>query len=326
MIFLDKTQPPRYLEQCGGNHQRRIFEMPQSSARRPARKFTDSRLLAALKHTHGNAAAAARRLKVSPAIVSARLSAMPGADFPEIVLWYRLRHRPSRTDIRNQLTERYLPLVRHIAFTTKAKLPWFMDLQPLVSAGNLGLLGAICGYDHTRGIKFSSYAFRRIQGAIFDDLRQTDPTSRLTRTRQAHREQAAYKLSQTLGRQPTTDETRAALGWTPQQYHASLPMRVGSLHVISRDDDDEAIVNIDVAARPSPTNSAARAVAMSRATRGLPFESRIVVYLSYAKSRTLKQIGEVMGFSESRSSQIRDQALRWLRDHKTREELLEVLF
>ena len=296
-----------------------------------ARKFTNTQILAALTRAHGNASAAASQLAVSPTTVSRYIPPVSLPACPEVVLWHRLRTRPSRTDIRDQLVERYLPLVTHIAMKIKAKLPPHIDLDTIVSAGRVGLLGAIARYDHTRSVKFSSYATSCIRGAILDELRATDPESRLTRSRETRRNQEAALIGFTLGRTPTDAEVRDALGWTPHQYRASFAKQVETLES-SRDHDNASGLGNPLAHTNEPTVPAdnpftetTRATALARATRGLPFEYRIVIHLYYAKGCTLRQIGEAMDLCESRTSQMRYEAVVWLRENKTRDELLDVL-
>lgn len=287
------------------------------------RKFTDDQLITATNRHHGDTAAAAKALGASRPLVCQRLAALP--ELPEIVLWARLR-RPGRSNpatTRDTLAWRYRGLVGKIAKQIKASLPPRVRLDDLVSAGNVGLLDAINRFDHTRRLKFSTFANPRIRGAILDYLREIDPESRRTRSRQSKREQAEIQLLHALGRQPAPEEIQAHLGWDAATLAASYPTQRESFCCGDRTQQWEA----EPPARPDAAALAqSSAISIAAATRGLPFEQRIVLYLHHAKRRTLKQIGEALCLSESRCSQLHTDALQWLRENHTKDELLEVLF
>ena len=291
---------------------------------RSPRKFSDAQLLAALTHAHGDVSTASRQLNCSPALIRARLATLPAADYPEIVLWHRLRTHPHHLDIRDRLVERYLPLVDVIVATACRMLPPYIDRPSLTSAGRLGLLGAIRRYDHTRSIKFASFATPRIRGAVHDELRKVSPASRLTLALRAKRIQAISTLSHTLGRQPSPNEVQAKLGWTTEKFAASFAPHIESLAFRAKSPNRWHETN-DVPDTSTTITPAAIAANISQATRGLPFDHRIAIYLYYAKGRTLKQIGEAMGLSEARCFQLRVQSLEWLRQHRSKDELVEVL-
>lgn len=305
--------------------------MTQKSAR-PSKRPIDARILAAVERNHGNAAAAARDLSVPVTIITAYLTAIPLANRPEIVLWHRYRRCSTRLDIRDHLVDRYLPLVRSVAVTICAKLPRYIDLDTLVAAGHVGLLGAIDRYDHTRSIKFATYATRRIHGAILDELRLNDHAPRKMRQRESQRLVIEQDLTSKLGRSPTPNELQAATcvvhNLTPSQFEASYPPTIEDLHW-SHDDTvraEDAIRLDEPATSPAkPFPQLTTTTAFARATTGLPFESRIVLYLYHAKGHTFRQIGETLHLCESRCCQIYAQSIVWLREHKSREKLLKVL-
>ncbi|MEE9533706.1 MAG: sigma-70 family RNA polymerase sigma factor, partial [Acidimicrobiia bacterium] len=238
------------------------------------------------------------------------------------VLWGKLRRRPGQMDVRDALFERYFPMVEKTAEMMRRKLPENVEVDDLVSVGAQGLLEAISRFDATRGLKFNTFALYRIRGAMVDELRETDPEARSTRLAQRQREAAKAHWAHTFGRQPNNEELRVALGWTVQELEASRPKQVEDLQPYQDDSLEEA----GVPARPDcEALQEQSAASIAEATRGLTFESRVIVYLLFAKGKTLRHIGEVMDLSESRCSQLKTAAMEWLRQNRQRGKLVELM-
>src|SRR5437870_1380846 len=126
-------------------------------------------------------------------------------------LWRDYRAEPT-TELRNQLVELYLPLVKYNAERIWARLPEGVDLDDLVSAGVFGLMDAIDAFDLGRGVKFETYCVPRIRGAMLDELRTMDWVPRLVRHRTGKVEGARQKFEMEHGRIPTQDELSKLLG------------------------------------------------------------------------------------------------------------------
>src|SRR4029079_5129281 len=117
-------------------------------------------------------------------------------------------------ELRNQLVERYLPLVKYNAERIWARLPEGVDLDDLISAGVFGLMDAIDAFDLERGVKFETYCVPRIRGAMLDELRTMDWVPRLVRSKHTKLEESRKALEAALGRPPSPEEMSKKLGVT----------------------------------------------------------------------------------------------------------------
>jgi RNA polymerase sigma factor for flagellar operon FliA len=227
-------------------------------------------------------------------------------------LWmrYRLAGDP---DAGSQLAKQYLGLVRHV-IRSMVRLAQ-IDPADLESAGMLGLLRALDGFDPSRGLAFSTYAVRRIRGAILDDLRARDTASRSTRGNLRRLAVATSRLEQRLGRPPRSGQVAEALGidlatlwrWQAAQAHAST---------LSLDDAMGSAwfeAGVGTAASQECVLEAEQGDRLQAAIARLPERERAVVVLSYYEGLTLRQIGDRLEVTESRVSQIRSDAVRRLR-------------
>src|SRR5258708_5464735 len=131
-------------------------------------------------------------------------------DVPQ--LWRDYRANPNSVELRNQLVELYLPLVKYNAERIWARLPDGVDLDDLISAGVFGLMDAIEAFDLERGVKFETYCVPRIRGAMLDELRTMDWVPRLVRSKATRLEEARKSLEAQIGRPPRSDEMAAKLG------------------------------------------------------------------------------------------------------------------
>src|SRR5271165_2304124 len=128
-------------------------------------------------------------------------------------LWRDYRAEPT-VELRNQLVEHYLPLVKYNAERIWARLPEGVDLDDLISAGVFGLMDAIDAFDLERGVKFETYCVPRIRGAMLDELRTMDWVPRLVRSKASKLEEARKALEAEHGRPPRPEEMAHRLGVT----------------------------------------------------------------------------------------------------------------
>lgn len=223
-------------------------------------------------------------------------------------------------DRRNALIEAHLPQVRFIAERLAAKLPPSVDRDDLIGAGLLGLLSAVDKYDASRGVMFKTYAEMRVRGAMLDSLRDLDWAPRSVRARAREVEAAYQRVEQQRGRLAEEEEVAEALDLSVTEFHALL----GELHgltVTTLDSDDETELGIRPRQIPDDPLRTPLALyeqvavreSLTAAVDDLPERERQVVALYYVEELTMKEIGVVLGVTESRVSQIHTQAMVRLR-------------
>src|SRR5271170_3785672 len=144
-----------------------------------------------------------------------RMSTKVAVDVTE--LWREFKEHPT-LEMRNQLVELYLPLVRYNAERIWARLPEGVDLDDLISAGVFGLMDAIDAFDLERGVKFETYCVPRIRGAMLDELRTMDWVPRLVRSRASKLEEARKTLEAEHGRPPRPEEMATKLGVSMEDF------------------------------------------------------------------------------------------------------------
>jgi RNA polymerase sigma factor FliA len=240
-------------------------------------------------------------------------------------LWERYRSAAD-LEARALLVQQYIPLVYSVARQISVRLAT-VELDELVSAGNIGLLRALEAFDLSRGLAFTTYAVPRIRGAILDDLRQRDWMPRSARARIRRLLAARAELAARHQRTPSPAEVAAALGLELEVYwrwcdeldpavRAHVEGSAGSVPDERGGASQEPAAPADQA--PDHGLLETEKVAELRAAIGrLPERERRVLALCYFEELTMKQVGEVMGVTESRVCQIRQRALQRLRERLT---------
>ena len=240
-------------------------------------------------------------------------------------LWQEFRKTKDQ-ELRDRLILTYAPLVKFVAGRVGASLPSHVDEQDLVSYGLLGLIGAIERFDPDREIKFETFAMARIRGAIIDELRSLDWVPRSVRTRARQIERAIAALEKELHRAPTDEEIAKKLGVTEEDLDNSLleisRSSVGALDELwspSAGGDSIALIDtIEDETGPDPEVSLEQTEvkeALAEAISDLPEREKLVVTLYYYEELTLREIGEVLGVTESRVSQLHTKAILRLKAH-----------
>ena len=234
-------------------------------------------------------------------------------------LWQEYRQTRDRA-LRDRLILTYAPLVKFVAGRLGATLPSHVDEQDLVSYGLLGLIGAIERFDPGREIKFETYAIARIKGAIIDELRSLDWVPRSVRTRAREIERAIGELERTLMRAPTDAEISEKVGITEEELGDSLT-EISRTSIAALDelwspsgsgDQISLIDTIEDQSGPNPEVSLEQTElkeALGEAISRLPEREKLVVTLYYYEELTLREIGEVLGVTESRVSQLHTKAV-----------------
>lgn len=221
---------------------------------------------------------------------------------------------------REQQILEYLPLVKYLSARIIARLPSHVELDDLVNYGIIGLMDAVDKFDPSRGVKFKTYAELRIRGSILDGLRGMDWVPRSLRRRQRELENAFRRLQSKLGRNATDEEAAAELGISLEEYHALLDdlkgVSVGSIESIDGEGEDSLIEYIPDRDENSPTfvmEKKEMRRLLAESIDCLPGKERLVLSLYYFEGLTMKEVGEVLGITESRVSQLHSKAVLRLR-------------
>ncbi len=231
---------------------------------------------------------------------------------------------------RERLVVAYSPLVKFIAGRMASGLPSHVEESDLISYGLLGLIGAIERFDTEREIKFETFAVARIKGAIIDELRSLDWVPRSVRARARQVERAHQKLEAKLQRAPTDEEMAAELEISVEDFQGVL-LEIANSSVLALDDlwtfaDPEGgsqVSVLDTIQDPGGVDPESEAQAsevkdrLADAIESLPERERLVIALYYYENLTLREIGEVLGVTESRVSQLHTKAVIGLRSRFT---------
>jgi RNA polymerase sigma factor FliA len=228
---------------------------------------------------------------------------------------------------RERLVVAYSPMVKFVAGRLGAGLPSHVEDADLISYGLVGLIGAIERFEPERGIKFETFAMTRIRGAIIDELRSLDWVPRSVRSRAREIEAAQAKLEHELQRAPTEAELAAKLNMSEEELQGSL-LEIANSSVYALDElwtvsdsSGDQVSLLDTIAddgASDPQEALASSEVKDRLTEaisGLPEREQLVVALYYYENLTLREIGEVLGVTESRVSQLHTKAVMRLKSH-----------
>jgi RNA polymerase sigma factor for flagellar operon FliA len=234
-------------------------------------------------------------------------------------LWLRYR-RTGDKGLRDRLILTYAPLVKYVAGRLGSGLPAHVDEGDLVSYGLLGLISAIERYDPERDIKFETYAIVRIRGSIIDELRALDWVPRSVRSRAREIERAIAELEAKLGHAPSDEEIAGKIGITVEELDESLTdisrssiAALDELWSTSGEGDQVSLLDtIEDTSGPRPNEALDETElreTLADAIARLPEREKLVVTLYYYEELTLREIGEVLGVTESRVSQLHTKAV-----------------
>lgn len=237
-------------------------------------------------------------------------------------LWRKYTQDPDPVT-RERLLVKYLPLVKYVAGRMMTSLPSSVDYDDLVSAGVIGLIGALERFDPTQGVKFETFVMPRIRGAILDELRALDWAPRSLRSKARKVDRAVEELERSFGRQAEPHEIARVLEMEVGSYSALLKEIANSsllsLDCAGTDESEHATSMYDVLEDPlssTPLQEIEREEMkklLVQAIEQLPEQEKIVLALYYYEELTLKEIGQVLSITESRVSQIHSKAVRTLK-------------
>lgn len=241
---------------------------------------------------------------------------------------WRTETAPDDELCRDRLILKYLPLVKYVLGKLSIYLPQHLDEEDMLEAGIMGLIDAAEKFDPTRQVQFKTYAIPRIRGAILDELRAQDWIPRSAR-KKAHTLEAAFnKLRDRWDRDPTLDEMAEEMAVTPDEVNKLLSdvsfaslMSLETVH--SQESDEPSTIGSTLVNARSVNPAEAFELAeekglLADAMAELPEPERLVITLYYFEDLLLKEIGEVMGLSESRISQLHSKAVFVLRSKMKR--------
>jgi RNA polymerase sigma factor for flagellar operon FliA len=241
-------------------------------------------------------------------------------------LWRRYKDQGDN-GARERLVVAYSPMVKFVAGRLGAGLPSHVEDADLISYGLVGLIGAIERFEPERGIKFETFAMTRIRGAIIDELRSLDWVPRSVRSRAREIEQVQAKLEHELQRAPSEAELAAKLNMTEEELQSAL-LEIANSSVYALDElwtvsdsSGDQVSLLDTIAdegAADPQEALASTEVKDRLTEaigGLPEREQLVVALYYYENLTLREIGEVLGVTESRVSQLHTKAVMRLKSH-----------
>ncbi|HET9819509.1 MAG TPA: RNA polymerase sigma factor FliA [Rhodanobacteraceae bacterium] len=218
-----------------------------------------------------------------------------------------------------ELVRAHTPLVRRIAYHLMARLPPSVDVQDLIQSGMIGLLEAARNYTPTREASFETFAGIRIRGAMLDELRRSDWTPRSVHRKVREVAEAMRQVEHETGSDADGAEIMRRLGIDSNEYNQILADAASS-RILSLSSPETGDVAMEVAdtASPGPSDGLeddGLREALAEAITRLPEREKLVMSLYYDEELNLKEIGAVLGVSESRVCQIHGQAVVRLRAH-----------
>lgn len=249
-----------------------------------------------------------------------------------LALWQRYRDSGDRR-VRDRLVLTFAPMVKYIVYKKVREIPARCEVEDFISCGLEALIRSIERYDPDKGATLEQFAWTRIHGAVLDELRRQDWAPRSLRRWERDINQAREQFAGVHGRKPTRAELAHALGATVEELRTRqdeiLSSDVTSLNTLVLSDDETAIERIDTLVSEDrfsdPEHHTARDQAKLRfraAFQRLPQREREVAVLLYVKNLTLREIGDILGVSESRVCQIHGHLKKLLRTELDADALL----
>jgi RNA polymerase sigma factor for flagellar operon FliA len=250
-------------------------------------------------------------------------------------LWRRYKEDGDQ-GARERLVLAYAPLVKYVAGRMSSGLPAHVEEADLISYGLLGLISAIERFDPSREIRFETFAITRIKGSIIDELRSLDWVPRSVRARAREIERANAKLEHQLHRAPNDREMAEALDMSVDEFQDSL-VKISNSSVVALDElwtvsdaSGDTVSLLDTIQDPAAVDPAQEMDLtdmrdrLADAIARLPEREKLVVALYYYENLTLREIGEVLGVTESRVSQLHTKAVLRLKSRLQGDSIADV--
>lgn len=225
---------------------------------------------------------------------------------------------------RDEAILKYYDLVKYTAYRLAARLPDNVCVDDLLNAGVIGLMDALDKYDPAQSVSFENYAKIRIRGAMLDEIRSLDWVPRSLRQKGAELEKTCANLEQRLGRFPEDEEIAREMRLDLDEYHQLLDSLKG-ISFLPEDLNEYITENREpghLATAPDEVfkqiHKAELQNILAECIEGLTDKEKIVLSLYYFEELTMKEVGAVMGYTESRISQIHTKAILKLRTRLAR--------
>ncbi|MEA2101021.1 MAG: FliA/WhiG family RNA polymerase sigma factor [Thermodesulfobacteriota bacterium] len=226
--------------------------------------------------------------------------------------------------IREKMITEFAPLIKYIASRIAMRLPPHIDIQDLINSGVIGLIDALDKFDASKHIKFKTYAEFRIRGAILDELRSMDWVPRSVRQKSRKVENAYTRLEASLKRPAQDEEVAREMNIDINTFYKLLSdtasVSLLSLDDLGENDNDTSRKNLLEYVMQDEKNWPSGKINLheirnlvAQAIGALPEKERLVISLYYYDELTMKEIGHVLKFTESRVSQIHTKAILRLR-------------
>ncbi len=240
---------------------------------------------------------------------------------PVDVLWAAFRSEPG-DETRNALVEHYQPLIKQIVRRFGARLPRTVDRGDLLTAGNVGLISAVRGFDPERGVRFESYCELRVKGALLDELRSQDWLPRPWRQKIEQQKRTVEQLRREWGRNPNDSEVASAMGFDLDVYHQTFGVGLpgtpsGSMPADDGGEDGGGASPLDIVQDhgvDAPGERLSRDELMKLVSQRMSDQERRIIYLKYWEELPMREIGDLTGLSESRVCKIHTRLIERLQD------------
>lgn len=251
------------------------------------------------------------------------MSKQPSPKFKDYTNTFFSPAEPLSAEKRNELILTYTPLIKYIAARLAARLPAQVSLDDLISCGIIGLIDAINKFDVSKNVQFKTYAEFRVKGAMLDELRALDWVPRSIRRKTTDLEKAYADIEKQTGRPATDEEVAQNMGLALDDFYKLLDetksvsfMDIEFLRQKSTETNDPTLAETFAMDDHDPftaINLSQIRELIANAISELPEKEKLTVSLYYQDELTMKEIGEVLGYTESRISQMHSKAMFRLR-------------
>ena len=251
------------------------------------------------------------------------MNKQPSPKFKDYTNTFFSQAEPLSAEKRNELILTYTPLIKYIAARLAARLPAQVSLDDLISCGIIGLIDAINKFDISKNVQFKTYAEFRVKGAMLDELRALDWVPRSVRRKTTDLEKAYADIEKQTGRPATDEEVAQTMGLGLDDFYKLLDetksvtfMDIEFLRQKTTEANDPTLAETFAMDDRDPftaINLAQIRELIAGAISDLPEKEKLTVSLYYQDELTMKEIGEVLGYTESRISQMHSKAMFRLR-------------
>jgi len=251
------------------------------------------------------------------------MNKQPSPKFKDYTNTFFSQAEPLSAEKRNELILTYTPLIKYIAARLAARLPAQVSLDDLISCGIIGLIDAINKFDISKNVQFKTYAEFRVKGAMLDELRALDWVPRSIRRKTTDLEKAYADIEKQVGRPATDEEVAQTMGLALDDFYKLLDetksvtfMDIEFLRQKTTEANDPTLAETFAMDDRDPfmaINLSQIRELIANAISDLPDKEKLTVSLYYQDELTMKEIGEVMGYTESRISQMHSKAMFRLR-------------